>query len=165
MARSGYTRSSGPENKLDPLVTQIVRASVRPVLVAGRNVPEESHARRIVMAYDGSGHAARALMIAAELGGRPGTGFKVVTVASSEEAGLEILGPAENYLSYHGITPQKRVVQGTKPADVICEIVTAAPADILVMGAYGHRPMREMLFGSTTEKVLAHCWATVVLQS
>ena len=165
MARSGYTRASGPENKLDPLVTQVIRASVRPVLVAGRNLLAGYETRNILVAYDGSGHAARALAIAAELGARPGAGCKVVTVAASEEAGLEILGPAEAYLYHHGVNPQKKVVQGTKPADLLCDLVASAPADILVMGAYGHRPMREMLFGSTTERVLSHCWATVVLQS
>jgi nucleotide-binding universal stress UspA family protein len=165
MARSGYTRAAGPENRVDPLVTQVIRASVRPVLVAGRNLPEGYQTRNVLVAYDGSGHAARALSVAAELGSRPGTGCKVITVAASEEAGLEILGPAEAYLRHHGISPQTRVVQGTKPADVICDIAASAPADILVMGAYGHRPMREMLFGSTTERVLSHCWAAVVLQS
>jgi nucleotide-binding universal stress UspA family protein len=164
MARSGYTRAAGPENKLDPLVTQVIRASVRPVLVAGRNVPEGT-TPNILVAYDGSGHASRALAIAAELGTRPGTACKLVTVALSEDTGLEILAPAESYLYHHGVNVQKKVVQASRPADVICDLVAAAPADILVMGAYGHRPMREMLFGSTTERVLSHCGAAVVLQS
>ncbi len=165
MARSGYTRAPGPENRLDPLVSQVVRASVRPVLVGARFLPEGQEPRNILVAYDGSGHAARALVVAAALAARSGTGCKVVTVAASQEAGLETLTLAEAYLYHHSITPQKQVVLGTKPSEVICELVASAPADILVMGAYGHSPMREMLFGSTTERVLSHCCAAVVLQS
>jgi nucleotide-binding universal stress UspA family protein len=33
------------------------------------------------------------------------------------------------------------------------------------MGAYGHSPIREVLFGSTTERILSHCSANVILQS
>ncbi len=165
MARSGYTRAPGAESRPDPLVSQVIRASVRPVLVAARSLGEGQEPRNIVMAYDGSGHAARALEVAAELAARPGTGCRVVIVSPSEEAGLEILAAAEAYLSHHQVKPQKQVIVGTKPSEVICELVSAAPADILVMGAYGHRPMREMLFGSTTERVLTHCCSAVVLQS
>jgi nucleotide-binding universal stress UspA family protein len=48
---------------------------------------------------------------------------------------------------------------------VICELVVEEKADILIMGAYGHGPIREVIFGSTTERVLDHCDSTVILQS
>ncbi len=165
MARSGYTRAPGTESRLDPLVPHVIRAAIRPVLVAAKNLPKDDGEHNIVVAYDGSGHAARALAIAAELGSRPRMGCKLVTVAASEEAGQEILGPADTYLCNHGLKPQKKVLQAAKPSEAICGLFPAGSADILVMGAYGHGPMREMLFGSTTEWVLSHCCVTVVLQS
>ena len=165
MARVGYSRVSGPPERVDPLVPHVLRGSVRPVLVAGPALQEDAYVRRILMAFDGSIHAARALLVAAELGARSGVTTTLLTVAPSEEAGKDTLAPAEMFLCHHGVIPEKKVVIGTKPSDVICDLAEAVQTDILIMGAYGRSPMREMLFGSTTEKVLSHCKATVLLQS
>jgi nucleotide-binding universal stress UspA family protein len=161
MARSGYRRSAS-EERVDSLVQSVIRGSVRPVLVAGSTLREIRH---ILVAYDGSIHAARTLPVAAELGSRPGVRTTLVNSAASEESGRETLQQAEAFLYHHDVAPEKRVVLGARPSDLICELVASAGADLLVMGAYGHRPIREMLFGSTTERVLSHCGSSVVLQS
>ncbi len=160
MSRSGYERAQ--EARIDPLVQSVIRGSLRPVLVAGHTFREIGH---ILVAYDGSIHAARALGVAAELGSREGVRTTLVNIAQSQESGLETLIQAEGYLYHHDVAPQKKVVIGSKPSDLICELVVSTGADLLVMGAYGHGPIREMIFGSTTERVLSHCGASVVLQS
>jgi nucleotide-binding universal stress UspA family protein len=165
MSRSGYSRGTTSEARLDPLVPQVIRGSIRPVLVSGRHLEPQAGVRNVLVAYDGSGHAARALAVAAELGGRPGITCSLVTVATTEESGLDTLAPAEAYLRGHGVSPRKQVAIGSKASEMICELMSAAAADLLIMGAYGHRPVREILFGSTTERVLSHCSAAVVLQS
>jgi len=165
MSRTGYNRVAEVHTKVDPLVSQIIRNSTRPILVAGNKPREGKEVRRILVAYDGSVHAARALPVAAELGSRPGIECTLVTVSSVEEEGQETLAPAEAFLYHHGVTPHKQVVIGSKASEIICEITVSSQADILVMGAYGHTPVREMLFGSTTERVLSHCGTTVILQS
>jgi nucleotide-binding universal stress UspA family protein len=164
MARGGYTRSAAPEEKLDPLVHQVIRGSIRPVLVAGPKFTA-AETLNLLVAFDGSVHAGKALAIAAELGSRPGVNCTVVTIAALEDVGAETLAPAVAYLQHHGVMPRKQVIVGAKPSEVICDLVCKSGVDILIMGAFGHRPMREMLFGSTTEKVLAHCPATVILQA
>ena len=165
VSRTGYSRIANVQEGVDALVAPVVRASVRPVLVAGSNFREDSEIRNILIAFDGSSHAARALKVATELASRPGVSCTLVTVAPSEETGREVLEPAEAYLFHHGITPVKTTVVSSKPSDVICGLAASGGVDILVMGAYGHSPIREVLFGSTTERVLANCTANVVLQS
>jgi nucleotide-binding universal stress UspA family protein len=165
VSRTGYNRISGPQENFDALVAPVIRASVRPVLVAGLEFREDSEIRNILVAYDGSSHSARALLVAAELAARPGVSCTLLTVAQSEDAGQEVLVPAEEFLFHHGVTPRKEVRLRSKPADVICEMVASGKADILIMGAYGHSPIREVLFGSTTEHVLSNCTANVILQS
>jgi nucleotide-binding universal stress UspA family protein len=165
MSRSGYSRISDSHSKLDAMVPQVVRGCIRPVLVAGSKPRESADVQNILVAFDGSMHAGRALLVAAELGARPGVECTLLAIAMSEDAGKETLAPAESFLYHHGITPRKQVVLGSKPSDLICGIVTSARTDILIMGAYGHSPVREMLFGSTTERVLSHCGTTVILQS
>ena len=165
MGRAGYTRNAAARDRVDPLVSQVVRTSIRPVLVTGQVFPPDGDVRRVLLAFDGSLHAARALPVAAELGGRPGVECTVVTVAFSQEAGLEVIEPAEAFLYHHGLVPRKHVIVGTKASELICEVAASMRADVLVMGAYGHSPVREVIFGSTTERVLSHCGTTVVLQS
>lgn len=164
MSRTGYSSIAGAEEKPDPLVSQVVRRSIRPVLVAGAKFPGAQGIRHILVAYDGSTHAGRALLVAAELGTWPGVKCTLMTVASTEENGEEILTAAELFLLSHNVKPQKRILLGTKPSEIICESATNADVDILIMGAFGRSPMREVFFGSTTRHVLSHCATTVVLQ-
>lgn len=163
MGRTGYTASAASRQQVDPLVRQVLRGCVRPVLVAGKEFPAAG-IRNLMVAYDGSAHAARALPIAALIGARPGIQCVLVNVAASQEAGAEVLEPAEAYLYHHGLSPKRQVIVAGRPSETICDQAAAQSADILVMGAYGHSPIREVLFGSTTEYVLRQCGCTVILQ-
>ena len=165
MSRGGYTRAAVSENRVDPLVSDVIRGSIRPVLVTAMSFPRNGEVRKIVVAFDGSNHAARALLVAAELGARPGVECTILTVSPSQEAAQELIEPAEAFLYHHGLVPRKQIVLGSRASDVICEVASGMQADMLIMGAYGHAPVRKMLFGSTTERVLSHCGTTVVLQS
>ena len=165
LSRIGYNRVASEQETVDAWVAPVIRGSVRPVLVAGSEFREGSDIRNILVAYDGSSHSARALLVAAELAARPGVQCTLVTVAPSEDVGREVLAPAEAFLFHHEVTPQKQVIISSKPSDVICGLVASGGVDIVIMGAYGHSPIREVLFGSTTERILAHCAANVILQS
>lgn len=165
VSRTGYNPGANTRQTIDSLVAPVIRSSARPVLVAGTEFQEESEIRNILMAYDGSTHAARALLVAAELAARPGAELTLVTVVPSEDSDTEILAPAEAFLAHHGVVPRKQVEVSSKPASVISDLVASGNVDLLIMGAYGHSPIREVLFGSTTERVLSHCSANVVLQS
>lgn len=165
LSRSGYSRVPGPEESVDAWVAPVIRRSVRPVLVAGSAFREEGDIRNILIAYDGSPHAARALLVAAELAARPGVDCALIHVSASEETGQAVLEPAESFLLHHGVSARRQVIVSSKPAEVICGLATSGGVDLVIMGAYGHSPIREVLFGSTTERVLANCDANVVLQS
>jgi nucleotide-binding universal stress UspA family protein len=165
VSRTGYSRMAGGQDALDSFVAEVIRDSVRPVLVAGSEFREESGIRNVLVAYDGSDHAARSLLVAAELAARPGVSCTLATVVQSEDQGQEILEPAEAFLYHHGVIPQKQIIINSKPADVICGLAASGGVDILIMGAYGHSSLREAIFGSTTERILAHCGVNVILQS
>jgi nucleotide-binding universal stress UspA family protein len=164
VSRTGYNRIADARETVDAWIAPVVRGSVRPVLVAGTGVREGSDIHNVLVAYDGSSHAARALLAAAELAARPGVDCTLATVASSEEAGRELIAPAEAYLLHRGIAPRKQIIVSSKPSDVICDLAASGGVDFIVMGAYGHSPIREVLFGSTTERILSHCAANVILQ-
>jgi nucleotide-binding universal stress UspA family protein len=165
LARSGFKRAGSEPQRLDPMVFHVIRNSVRPVLVVGRPFSEAGDSLTIMAAYDGSMHAGRSLMVAAELGSRPGVRCILVTAASSEDIGQELSAPAEAFLCNHGVMPNRRVVVSSKPSDLICSLAASEKVDIVIMGAYGHGPIREMFFGSNTERVLTHCSSNIILQS
>ncbi len=165
LSRTGYNRIANAQETVDAWIAPVVRSSVRPVLVAGTGVREESDVRNILIAYDGSTHSARALLAAAELGARPKVDCTLATVASSDEIGQELIDAANAFLLHHGINPKRQIITGSKPSEVISGLVASGGYDLLIMGAYGHSPIREVLFGSTTERILAHCPTNVILQS
>jgi len=165
VSRNGYNPNADTKETIDSFVSPVIRNSVRPVLVAGTAFHEENDIRNILVAYDGSLHSARALLVAAELASRPGTHCTLVTIVPTEDAGLEIIAPAEAFLEHHGVATEKRVELSTKPSSVISSLVASGNVDLLIMGAYGHSPIREVLFGSTTERILSHCSVNVILQS
>ena len=150
LSRTGYNRITNAQETVDAWIAPVVRRSVRPVLVAGTGVREGADVRNILVAYDGSTHSARALLAAAELAARPGVECALATVAPSDEAGQELIAAADAFLLHHGITPKKQIILSSKPSDVISGLVASGGIDLLIMGAYGHSPIREVLFGSTT---------------
>ena len=165
VSRSGYGLVADAKETVDSLVAPVIRNSVRPVLVAGTGFSEKSDVRNVLIAYDGSQHAARALLVAAELGSRPGTHCTLLSVVPTEDAGPEIIAPAESFLEHHGIAVEKHVEISTKPSSVFKDYVLSGKVDLLVMGAYGHSPIREVIFGSTTEQILSNCSISAILQS
>lgn len=62
------------------------------------------------------------------------------------------------YLSTHGIhaTSAEHRSEGTSDAETLLELASGYSADLIVMGAYGHSRMREMVLGGVTRDVLRH---------
>jgi len=113
---------------------------------------------RVVLAWEGSRPAARAiraalpLVAAAQdvllLDGCP------PRVEAADAPGFDPMA----FLARHGIEAIRRRVHAS-PAEAGGAILRKSrqfKADLLVMGAYGHTPLREKLFGGATRHVLTH---------
>lgn len=79
-------------------------------------------------------------------------GEEVVDVL--EDEGEEIVGRARATAEERGVTVVDRIMQG-EPKAVILEYADAHDVGLVVMGAHGRHGVREYLFGTTTEAVLA----------
>jgi nucleotide-binding universal stress UspA family protein len=55
---------------------------------------------------------------------------------------------------------ERRLVEG-RPSEALCE--AALEAEMLVLGSHGHTAMREVLVGSTSQRVVRHASCPVVL--
>lgn len=139
-------------------VERVVRASTRPVLIASRIVEEP---RNIVFAYDASPAAGRALdrLIASPLF----TGLPVHLVMA-ENGGETHRRALDDAAARLGDTRDvTTTLRKAKPETLIAEIVEQTPGALLMMGAYGHSPLRTLIVGSTTTAMIRTTHVPVLL--
>lgn len=148
LGRSG--RGGGGE--VGGTVRTVGYESVRPVFVAAR---EARKVKRILVAYDGTPEATRALRVAAEMDDRGRAGFQYVllTVGDAGRAADETQKTALTYFQAHGIAPETLVRAG-RPAPTIIAAADDLRCDLVVAGSFGAARWREMLLGSVTIDLL-----------
>ena len=130
--------------------------SGRPLLLAPRKTAL-ALPRRALIAWDGTHAAARAMQDAISL--LPAGAEAVVARVTDDKAlrmdqsGIE----AARHLSRHGIKAEFREVPraGRDVYDALLAAAHEAGCDLIVAGAVRHSPIRELIFGSVTGKVLA----------
>lgn len=126
-------------------------------------VPLLSPASTAMVAWDGSAQAARAVRLALPLL-RLASNVHVVTVAQEEEddiPDLEIV----TYLSRHAVAAELRSwsAKGRSVEETLCDAASELGANCLVMGAYGHSRLRELVFGGVTKFILKQAPLPIML--
>jgi len=124
----------------------------RPVLFAS-DKPPVFVGGKIAIAWDGSREAAHSVGLALPI---LEAAERVCVVAVAD--GIDMLGGEElsRYLSRHGVKSEFHalVKDGSGIAGAILENSENEGVDIVVMGAYGHSPIGEYLFGGVTREML-----------
>ena len=144
---------------LGSVVEEVVRGCTRPVLVT---TLEARPLKKLLVAYDGSKTANRALGVAASLAESLAIPVAVVCVSPDSRAGHGFLGEAETYLEPHGIAAEKILEKGSA-TDGILAAAEKTDCDLIIMGAFGHSRVRELLLGSTTDGILRNADVPVLL--
>jgi nucleotide-binding universal stress UspA family protein len=111
---------------------------------------------RVMVCWDGSRTAARALGDAMPLLARAGN-VQVVIVASEPGKSDEIPGAdIAHHLARHGLKVELKqiVVHGLDVANTILSHAADSGADFIVMGGYGHSRLREFVLGGATRGIL-----------
>ena len=153
-----------PDWHLSPLPDfpeRLALESGRPVLVipyVGR-YPEIG--RNVVIAWKPTREAARAVFDALPLLQGAENVHILEVKGRNDEAGLAPDTSIAAALARHGIRPAIRtsVAPDTSVGDDILSRLSDLDADLLVMGAYGHSRMREMVFGGATRTIVRHMTA------
>ena len=109
--------------------------------------------RSPMLAYDGSARSSAAMQTAAEFCVSAKLPLAVVHVAKDEAAGNKVIDEARRYLAPYQIATTFLYLTGTAP-EVIVQTIGERKHDLLLIGAYGHSRIIEMVLGSTTEYVL-----------
>jgi nucleotide-binding universal stress UspA family protein len=132
--------------------------------------------KRIVVGFDGSDNARKALARAAEIAN--GATIAVVSATSPQkflrdpavsaedpadvEARSEALAEARKYLEEKGITGQYVTGHGN-PADVIVQEAEESGADLIVVGTRGHNLAQRAILGSVSTNVVHHATVDVLV--
>jgi nucleotide-binding universal stress UspA family protein len=137
----------------------VTRKCPKPVLVSPL---EFRPITRPLLAYDGSQRAAAAMHEAAELAAALRLPLTVLHVGKDESAARRLLDEACRYLATHRVEAEY-VTRAGYANEAILEVMVEGQHDLLLIGAYGHSRIIEMVLGSTTEYVLRNASSPVFL--
>jgi nucleotide-binding universal stress UspA family protein len=138
---------------------RVVRSSHKPVVVAARAFkPIES----FLLAYDGGTSAMKAADYIARSQLFAGLHCRLLNVGPDNAETRRRLANAESLLKGGGYDVSADILPG-QPDRVIAEAVEAEGIDLLVMGAYGHSRIRNLIIGSTTTEMIRSCRIPVML--
>jgi nucleotide-binding universal stress UspA family protein len=163
----GQRERDAEDDGLAPeFVDEIVLSCGRPVLLvpyAGR-FPDAG--KRVLVAWNASAEASRAIADALPLLARAeSVNVIVFETGKAGDHGEEPGADAALYLARHGV---KATVSryGSPDIDIGSQILSRAAdmtADLIVMGAYGHSRMRELVLGGATRTILESMTAPVLM--
>jgi nucleotide-binding universal stress UspA family protein len=140
------------QDKPDDTLSVLVKQSSCPVIAVPATLAE---GRTVIVAYDGSAHATRALHMFQALGLDSAYDVHVVCIDAEQHRAAGWAEHAVAFLHGHHIAAQAHVlVTSEPPAHVLLEHVHQLQASLLVMGAYGRSALREFLGHSVTHTLL-----------
>ena len=126
----------------------------RPVMVAPEKIPEVI-GDCVAVAWNGSREAASAIA-----GALPYIveAAQVTLVTAPKTNGADGAASLVAYLARHGVsTANAELNAGSRPiGERLIDTAAVAGADLLVMGAYGHSRLRELVLGGATLSALKH---------
>lgn len=138
---------------------RVVRSCKRPILVASRAFkPVE----RFMVAFDGGASAMKAVAHIEQSKVFAGLNCRLLTVGNDKPEAKRILEGAAASLRAVGYEVDTEIVQG-QAEQVISEYAQKHDIDVLVMGAYGHSRIRNLIIGSTTTAMVQSCLVPILL--
>jgi nucleotide-binding universal stress UspA family protein len=162
----GRREDESDEQHLGSTAEKVARHSEIPVLIVG----SFQKISKVLIAFDGSQSAERALQYAAHLAKNVGANMTILYVQPSEllrakpdrvrEVENRILSRASQILEE---TELDRRAESGDPAKVIVQTAKAGKYDLIVMGRRGHSVIERFLLGSVSEHVVHYADTSVLL--
>ena len=158
---------AGPDYRL-PMgfrPVDVVMASGRPMLVVPFAGEFATVGRRVLVAWDGTREAARALHDALPLLMK--AEVVVVMTVPAQKASFDgrSLGRVMRHLKWYDIraTPEETPRGDIPTSDVLLSRAADFDADLIVSGAYHHSQLREAIIGGVSRDLLDHTTVPVLI--
>jgi nucleotide-binding universal stress UspA family protein len=135
----------------DDTLEEVLRRAERPVVA----IPDqEPKGRAVLVAYDASPAAARALATFANSGLDEGRPVRIVSVAADMEIARRRTEEAVRYLNHYNIHSDASPLVGRKASEGLLATVRECNPGIVVMGAFGGQRSEGYFGRSTTRRIL-----------
>ncbi len=140
-----------PLARLSTELKQLVQQCPRPIVI--RPDGTQTDYSRAILAYDGSPKADEALFIATYLTARWPKSLTVVTVETNYTSAAA-LEKARHYLEQYGVTDVNYVLRKGEIAEMVMETAVSHRSNLLFMGGFSYRSLRQLTLGSSVERIL-----------
>ena len=138
---------------------RVIRSTTSPVLVAARQFSSIS---RVLLAFDGGKSSLKAIEYFSKRAHYNDLPCHVLMVGTDTPEHRRQVEGAVASLKNGGFDATGELQQG-QPEFVITEQVEKQGYNLVVMGAYGHSKIRNMIIGSTTTEMIRSCKVPVLL--
>lgn len=152
------------DDRSEKIIERLLFKSGRPILLCPEELATELPVTfdEVMIAWDHTAPAARAVADALPLL-QPGANVRIITATDERTAAEQVSGAAlVNHLAEHGINATFEMVEmgGSSVGKVFEAHVKANRIDLLIMGAYRHSRLNEVMWGGATKTVIAQppCW-------
>ena len=164
----GQSNPDDPQNYPNPgLPAEVALAAGRPVLVVPYVGISQEICKNVLVAWNGSREATRAVNDALPILERA---EKVTILAVNPRGSGSDHGDVPSadmalHLARHGVKAEaaQTVATDIDIGDIILSRISDLGADLAVMGAYGHSRMRELMMGGVTRDLLRHMTIPVLM--
>ena len=137
----------------------VVRNSGKPVLVTPAKYQD---VESMALAYDGSSPAHNALKLAVNLSEKAAWPLTIICITGDQAVADKLHHKIEAYLEPFHIDCEILTIHGKENREIM-KFIQEGSVELMVMGAYGHNRLRELLVGSTTSDVIRKSKIPVLL--
>lgn len=149
------------EDGLAPVIEGLLKDGPRPLLVVPPGAPELG---QVLVGYDGSLPAQRALQSFALLGLAEGDAVKLLAASPDRAEAGRLAAEGAAYLRHHGLTVTEWPVVSGHPAELLLAEAAILPARVLVMGGFGKTGLRALLLGTAARRLLREAPCAILVQ-
>ena len=137
----------------------LVRKSSRPVLIVPRQYRE---IRKVLIAYDGGNESTKALKAACETFAGLSCELHVAFVTDDDAHADELGAEVRDYVGPYGIQAGLVRLRGEAPKSILQHAGEHA-FDMIVMGAFGHSRLHDLILGGTTAYMMRNTVIPILL--
>lgn len=159
LARRGDHIHIGAGGLIGTTAESVVRHAGKPVMVTPAAFRE---IESIGLAYDDSPPARNALQLAMDLSQEAGWPLSVIIITDHHCAASALIGKVEDSIEAAGIDGAVIVLKGKEEVQIL-KFIQEGSVELMIMGAYGHNRLRELLLGSTTSFIISRSMIPVLL--
>lgn len=161
----GQSNPDSPEPMRELLIETVLFESGVPVLLVPYIGAPDFNPNNVVIAWDGSLTATRAVHAAIPLLHKSDKITVLLVEKKGGDASVQPGADIATYLARHGLDVTIQTITNPQAsiADTLLNHVSDNGNDLVVMGGYGHSRMREFLFGGATKEILSAMTVPVLM--